>query len=87
MKTTGSSLRPVPMTSNGNTERVDGNSREEDILRALADYGIRPDAVTLWGTGRPMHEFLWSEEMADLIMKEIGFQGELRGMPQNPMAP
>ena len=53
------------MTSNGNTERVDGNSNKEDILRVLAHYGIRPDAVTLWGTGRPMREFLWSKEMAD----------------------
>ena len=31
----------------------------------LAKYGISPEAVTLWGTGTPMREFLWSEEMAD----------------------
>ena len=59
------SLRPVSMTSNGKTKRVDGNSSEEDIFHVLAHYGIQPDAVTLWGTGRPMREFLWSEEMAD----------------------
>ena len=44
---------------------VDGTSSEADILNALAHYGITPDAVTLWGTGKPMREFLWSEEMAD----------------------
>lgn len=44
---------------------VDGTSAESDILSVLAHYGITPEAVTLWGTGRPMREFLWSEEMAD----------------------
>ena len=51
------SLRPV--------EGVDGNSNEDEILSKLAKYGITPQAVTLWGTGCPMREFLWSEEMAD----------------------
>ena len=44
---------------------VDGGSSSRDILSVLAHYGITHDAVTLWGTGRPMREFLWSEEMAD----------------------
>ena len=44
---------------------VDGSSSEADILAVLAHYGIRPESVTLWGTGKPMREFLWSEEMAD----------------------
>ena len=44
---------------------VDGSSSEADILAVLAHYGITPEAVTLWGTGKPMREFLWSEEMAD----------------------
>ena len=50
-------LRPV--------EEVNGESEREDILLKLSKYGIRSDAVTLWGTGKPMREFLWSEEMAD----------------------
>ncbi len=50
-------LRPV--------EGIDGNNSDEEILAVLAKYGISPDAVTLWGTGTPMREFLWSEEMAD----------------------
>lgn len=50
-------LRPV--------EGVDGSSSNDDILHKLAKFGISPDAVTLWGTGSPMREFLWSEEMAD----------------------
>ena len=120
-------LRPVTMKvkATGEIKRVDASSSEADILEVLAYYGITPEAVTLWGTGSPLREFLWSEEMADasvhvllnvdfkdtykenynadhineirnchinvgtgkeisikavaeLIMKEIGFKGELR---------
>lgn len=105
-------LRPV--------EGINGDNSEEEILNVLEKYGISHDAVTLWGTGTPMREFLWSEEMADasvhvlinvdfkdtydssqkeirnchinvgtgkevsirqaaeMIVKEIGFKGELR---------
>ena len=44
---------------------IDGNSDEATILKVLAFYGIEPNKVTLWGTGTPLREFLWSEDMAD----------------------
>ena len=44
---------------------VDGNNPKERILKALAFYGIENNKVTLWGTGKPLREFLWSEDMAD----------------------
>ena len=50
-------LRPV--------EGVNGSNSNEEILAKLAKFGITPEAVTLWGTGKPLREFLWSEEMAD----------------------
>ena len=50
-------LRPV--------EGVSGKNTEKEILTTLQKYGITPEIVTLWGTGSPMREFLWSEEMAD----------------------
>ena len=126
------SLRPVTLREGDTLVRIDGQSNESDILRVLLHYGIEPNAVTLWGTGRPMREFLWSEEMADasvhvllnvdfkdtydtsvknadgiteirnchinvgtgkeisirevaeLIVKEIGFQGELRWDSSKP---
>ena len=56
---------------------VDGSSSEADILAVLAHYGITPEAVTLWGTGKPMREFLWSEEMADAsvhILLNVNFR-------------
>ncbi len=58
-------LRPVTLREGDHMVRIDGQSSEADILRVLLLYGIEPNAVTLWGTGRPMREFLWSEEMAD----------------------
>ena len=50
-------LRPV--------EGVTGSNSNIEILDKLARFGITPESVTLWGTGAPMREFLWSEEMAD----------------------
>ena len=41
------------------------SSKKEEILRVLAKYGIENNKVTLWGTGTPLREFLWSEDMAD----------------------
>ena len=46
-------------------ENVNGNSSKDDILRILEKYGISDNTVTLWGTGTPLREFLWSEDMAD----------------------
>jgi GDP-L-fucose synthase len=52
------------------------DASESDIRAALANYGIGADEVTLWGTGTPLREFLWSEEMADAsvhIMENVDF--------------
>lgn len=46
-------------------EGVTGASSHDDILKVLAKYGIEDNKVTLWGTGSPLREFLWSEDMAD----------------------
>lgn len=50
-------LRPV--------EGISGQNTNAELLNVLNKFGITPQAVTLWGTGSPMREFLWSEEMAD----------------------
>ena len=46
-------------------ERVNGNAIDEQILATLEKYGILPDRLRLWGSGAPIREFLWSEDMAD----------------------
>lgn len=107
-------------------EGINGDISQEEILNILSKYGITPQHVTLWGSGTPMREFLWSEEMADasvhilinvsfkdtysadckdirnchinigtgkevsirqaaeLIIKEIGYRGELRWDTSKP---
>lgn len=46
-------------------EGVSGSSSREEILAVLSRYGIEDNRVMLWGTGTPLREFLWSEDMAD----------------------
>jgi len=61
-------------------EGVNGKSDEKKILDILAKYGISksPDGVkvTLWGTGSPRREFLFSEDLADaciFVMNKVDF--------------
>ena len=53
------------------------DSSKEDILNILRKYGISEEEVRLWGTGTPLREFLWSEEMADasvFVMEHVDFK-------------
>lgn len=58
-------------------EGINGESTKEDILNVLHKYGISETEIILWGTGNPLREFLWSEEMADasvFIMENVDFK-------------
>lgn len=55
-------------------EGIGSNASEEEILNILSSYGLRftlnesrqpAVQVEIWGSGKPMREFLWSEDMAD----------------------
>lgn len=46
-------------------EGIDGKASHNKILDVLGHYGIESNRVELWGTGTPLREFLWSEDMAD----------------------
>ncbi|MBQ7712124.1 MAG: GDP-L-fucose synthase [Bacteroidales bacterium] len=46
-------------------EGVSGAASKKEIVKKLAKYGIYDNKVVLWGTGTPLREFLWSEDMAD----------------------
>ena len=46
-------------------EGVTGAASQTEVLDVLAKYGIYNNKVVLWGTGTPLREFLWSEDMAD----------------------
>jgi len=62
-------VRPVGanIKENGEVVRyvIDETSDESLIRKVLAFYGIEDNLVRLWGTGTPLREFLWSEDMAD----------------------
>jgi len=59
-----SSKFQVP-SSKFNVQRSKFNVQREKVLDVLAKYGIYDNKVVLWGTGTPLREFLWSEDMAD----------------------
>jgi len=68
-------------------EGICGSDDQEKILAVLSKYGITPNRVTLWGTGSPLREFLWSEEMADAsvhILLNVDFEDILRITHQDP---
>lgn len=53
----------------------------EEIADALAAFGIHATHLDLWGSGRPLREFLWSEDMADAsvhVLLNVSFD-DLRG--------
>jgi GDP-L-fucose synthase len=57
-------------------EGVSGKDSEQAIAGKLTKYGIEKGTVEIWGTGKPMREFLWSEEMADacvFVMEQVNF--------------
>lgn len=62
-------------------EGITGENSQEEILEILAKYGIcwnnEKVQIEIWGSGKPMREFLWSEEMADacvFIMENLNFK-------------
>jgi GDP-L-fucose synthase len=66
-------------------EGVNGKAKDEEILSKLGKYGIQQlngkVRVEIWGTGKPIREFLWSEEMAEasvFVMENVDFK-DVRG--------
>ncbi len=78
-------------------EGISGNSSLQEIDSILTKYGIikrqsyynednKSDVnVEIWGTGKPMREFLWSEDLADAIlfvMENIDFDDITYGIEE-----
>ncbi len=60
---------------------VSGKDSNEEIISLLNSYGIYSNYLELWGSGKPLREFLWSEDMADAsvyILENISFE-DLKG--------
>ncbi|MFT5876438.1 MAG: GDP-L-fucose synthase [Salibacteraceae bacterium] len=63
-------------------EGISGSNSQQEILSKLEKFGITRDSgkvsVEIWGSGKPMREFLWSEDMADAcvhLMENVDFKG------------
>ena len=53
--------------------KIDSQKKAEEYLNR---FGVFADKVEIWGTGRPMREFLWADDMADacvFIMERVNF--------------
>ncbi len=68
-------------------ENISGHNSSDEIQHILEKYGIKTNEsktsveVEIWGSGKPMREFLWSEDMADAcvyLMKSINFKDIMR---------
>lgn len=67
---------------------IKDTATDTEIAEALGThFGIYTDRVELWGSGKPMREFLWSEDMAEaciFLMQKVNFsdlsegKGEIR---------
>ena len=82
-------------------EGLDGSQDKKEILEMLNKYGIiykenigenkneqGKVSIEIWGSGQPLREFLWSEEMAEacvFLMENRNFNDiiSLRGLPAN----
>jgi GDP-L-fucose synthase len=88
--------RPIESVSgsNANDEILTVLSKYGIRKKALTESveGAFPEpaegvSVEIWGTGSPMREFLWSEEMADacvFLMEKVDFKDVAKSDPHNP---
>lgn len=88
----GEGERERPSDRENKRQGEDENRRigesENGIIAILAKYGITLSpslhhkvSVEIWGSGSPMREFLWSEEMADAcvyLMERVDFKDVIR---------
>jgi GDP-L-fucose synthase len=73
--------RPV----SGGAASASSEDDDSAIKHALMRYGISASEVALWGSGRPLREFLWSEDMADacvFIMENVDFKSVSAGLQE-----
>jgi GDP-L-fucose synthase len=80
-------------------EGINGDAEKEEILQKLKAFGISINnnnnnsnnngntevSVEIWGSGKPMREFLWSEDMADacvFLMENTDFKDVIASSQQ-----
>lgn len=75
----------------GDYEAIEKDFKRRNVpTHDLSYYGITKDScsevtVKLWGSGKPLREFLWSEDMADaslFIMENVEWSDLVKGMDE-----
>lgn len=68
---------------------VDGNASEEKIVETFKDFGLTKQnekvCVEIWGTGMPMRELLWVEDMAEacvFLMENYDFNEQTKELKE-----
>jgi len=52
-------------------------SSNKQVLAGLEKYGINENSIEIWGSGKPLREFLWADDLADAclhLMENINFK-------------
>ena len=52
-------------------------SSNKEVLAGLEKYGVNEKSIEIWGSGNPIREFLWSDDLADsclYVMENINFK-------------
>lgn len=58
-------------------DRMNGKSTVDDFVYTLNKFGLFSNHIELWGSGKPLREFLWSDDLADAcvyIMERVNFR-------------
>ena len=74
-------------------EGIKGTNEKDEILNILSKYGITLESkqvkVEIWGTGKPMREFMYSEDMAAacvFMMENVDIK-QINGFSPEPIDP
>ena len=68
---------------------VSGENPKQEILKTLRQYGIQLNndivQIEIWGSGKPLREFLWIEDMADacvFVMQNNNFKDLIKDVKE-----
>ena len=58
-------------------DKIRDISSNKKVLIGLEKYGIKEKSIEIWGSGKPLREFLWADDLADAclyLMENINFK-------------
>ncbi|WQJ53771.1 MAG: nucleotide-sugar epimerase [Wendovervirus sonii] len=74
-------IKKRPLSTKKESDIIINSYKDWQLEEILSEYDIYEDCVKLWGTGTPLREFMWSDDLADAcvyIMEKVDFQDILK---------